>query len=124
LFVNPITTYEVTLKATSHTTTTSATKPFIYSTIRWSIRTPYTPTYRRLIAEANAAAGKKWDVMLEKIMESDKIASAIRKNDLYNLANVGINDDWSVEAGMQIFARKTKEAEADGWMRAGAPARL
>jgi hypothetical protein len=80
--------------------------------------------YRRLIAGANAAAGKKWDGMLEKIMESDEVASAIQKDDLYNLANVGINDDWSVEAGMQIFARKPEEAEADGWMRAGAPARL
>jgi hypothetical protein len=80
--------------------------------------------YRRLIAGANAAAGKKWDVMLERIMESDEVAYAIRKDDLYNLANVGINDDWSVEAGMHIFARKPEEAEADGWMRAGAPARL
>jgi hypothetical protein len=62
--------------------------------------------------------------MLEKIMESDEVASAIQKDDLYNLANVGINDDWSVEAGMQIFARKREQAEADGWMRAGAPARL
>ena len=44
LFFNPITAFKVTPKATSHTTTTSATKPFIYSTIRWSIRTPYTPT--------------------------------------------------------------------------------
>src|SRR6476619_6472296 len=44
LFFNPITTHQVTPKATSHTTTTSATKPFIYSTIRWSIRTSYTPT--------------------------------------------------------------------------------
>jgi hypothetical protein len=80
--------------------------------------------YRRLVAGANAAAGKKWDGMLEKILESDEVASAIRKDDLYNLANIGINDDWSVEAGMQIFARKPEEAEADGWMRAGAPARL
>ena len=44
LFFNPITAFKVTPKATSHTTTTSAIKPFIYSTIRWSIRTPYTPT--------------------------------------------------------------------------------
>jgi hypothetical protein len=80
--------------------------------------------YRRLVAGANAAAGKKWDGMLETILESDEVASAIRKDDLYNLANVGINDDWSVEAGMQIFARKPEEVEADGWMRAGAPARL
>jgi hypothetical protein len=62
--------------------------------------------------------------MPEKIMESDEVASAIQTDDLYNLANVGINDDWSVEAGMQIFARKPEEAEADGWMRAGASARL
>jgi hypothetical protein len=31
--------------------------------------------------------------MLEKILESDEVASAIRKDDLYNLANIGINDD-------------------------------
>jgi hypothetical protein len=62
--------------------------------------------YRRLIAGANAAAGKKWDGMLENIMESNEVASAIRKDDLYNLANVGINDDWSVEAGMQIFCKE------------------
>jgi hypothetical protein len=36
---------------------------------------------------------------------------------------VGINDDWSVEAGMQIFARKSEEAESDGWMRVRNPAR-
>jgi hypothetical protein len=35
LFFNPITAHKLTLNATSHTTTISATKPFIYSTIRW-----------------------------------------------------------------------------------------
>jgi hypothetical protein len=79
--------------------------------------------YRRYVAGANAAAGKGWDRLLEKILESDEVASALRKDDLYNLANVGINDDWSVEAGMQIFARKPEEAKADGWMRVGTPAR-
>jgi hypothetical protein len=47
LFFNPITAHKLTLNATSHTTTISATKPFIYSTIRWSIRTLYTPTAER-----------------------------------------------------------------------------
>jgi predicted metalloendopeptidase len=49
--------------------------------------------YRRYVSGANAAARKGWDRLLEKIMESDEVASALRKDDLYNLANVGINDD-------------------------------
>jgi hypothetical protein len=80
--------------------------------------------YRRYVAAANASAGKGWDNMLGKILERDELASAIRKDDLYNLANLGMNDDWSVQAGMEIFARTPEEAEADGWERAGTAARV
>jgi hypothetical protein len=78
----------------------------------------------RYVAAANAAAGKGWDNMLDKILDRDEVASAIRKDDMYNLANLGINDDWSVQAGLEIFARTPEEAEADGWERGGTAARV
>jgi hypothetical protein len=62
--------------------------------------------------------------MLGKMLDRDDVASAVRKDDLYNLANLGINDDWSVQAGMEIFARTPEEAEADGWKRGGTAARV
>jgi hypothetical protein len=109
LFFNPITAHKLTLNATSHTTTISATKPFIYSTIRWSIRTPYTPTQS---APVDLPKGS----LVRRLSDDGEWSVVKSPKKLRVLYLASIVDKVSAEAG-RILAASRKGADGSASLR-------